>query len=211
MSTLRDAHEEEVEGDEDSPLRQDFDNFASFEPSSPKNSFSPQFRMDSYGENSKTLNCHDMNCSNVPLKAGFDDFDGVSPDSITPGGDTLSLPFPEESLRSVRSSPIFINEKVTLRSNLSQLSMSNKSGSPKNSGKRRFLSSPNSAKLTVPDYENGSPESLSTVEKTVPLRIDFPAIDAIDIDNGIGDSISTVDYVNKSETLNNGYIGGATT
>lgn len=169
--------------------------------------------MDSYGENSKvTANCHDINCSNVPLKPGFDDFDGVSADSIASGRDTLNLPFVEDSLKSVKNSP-FINAKSSSRSNLSQLSIGNKSASPQNAGKRSFLSSPNSAKLSVPDYENGSPEILSAAEKRerVPLRVDFPSMDAIDIDNGIDDSISTATYVNKPDPLNNGYIGGTTT
>lgn len=216
LATLQDLQEEEGEGEEDSPLRQDFGDFASFEPSSIKNSFSPHYRVDSYGENSKaTANCHDLNSSNVPLKAGFDDFDGVSADSAISGKDALNLPFVEDSLKSVKSSP-FINAKSGSRSNLSQLSTSNRSGSPRSTGKRSFLSSPNSSKLAnPPDYENGSPEILSAVEKkeTVPLRVDFPSIDAVDIDNGIEkkDTISTVEYVNKPETLNNGYIGGATT
>ncbi|XP_034171540.2 insulin-like receptor-like isoform X1 [Osmia lignaria lignaria] len=216
LATLQDLQEEEAEGEEDSPLRQDFDDFASFDPSSIKNSFSPHYRVDSYGENSKaTANCHDLNSSNVPLKAGFDDFDGVSADSAISGKDALNLPFVEDSLKSVKTSP-FINAKSGSRSNLSQLSTSNRSGSPRSTGKRSFLSSPNSSKLTnPPDYENGSPEILSAVEKkeTVPLRVDFPSMDAMDIDNGIEkkETISTVEYVNKPETLNNGYIGGATT
>lgn len=171
--------------------------------------------MDSYGENSKTnSNCHDMNSSNVPLKAGFDDFDGVSADSIASGKDVLNLPFVEDSLKSVKSSP-FINAKSTSRSNLSQLSISNRSGSPKNPSKRSFLSSPNSSKLVNPDYENGSPEILSAAEKreAVPLRVDFPSMDTINIDNGMEkkEMKSPVEYVNKPETLNNGYISGTTT
>lgn len=218
LATLQDLQEEEAEGEEDSPLRQDFGDFASFEPASIKNSFGSRFRMDSYGENSKTIatNCHDMNSSNVPLKAGFDDFDGVSADSIASAKDALNLPFVEDSLKSVRSSP-FVNAKSASRSNLSQLSTSNRSAtSPKNcpSGKRSFLGSPNSSKI-APDYENGSPEILSAAEKreTVPLRLDFPSIDAIDIDNGMEkkEALSPVEYVNKPETLNNGYIGGTTT
>lgn len=216
LVTLQDLQEEEAEGEEDSPLRQDFGDFASFEPASIKNSFGSRFRMDSYGENSKTTpNCHDMNSSNVPLKAGFDDFDGVSADSIASvAKDALNLPFVEESLKSVKSSP-FINAS---RGNLSQLSTSNRSAtSPKNpSGKRSFLGSPNSSKIAAnPDYENGSPEILSAAEKreTVPLRLDFPSIDAIDIDNGMEkkEALSPVEYVNKPETLNNGYIGGTAT
>ncbi|CAD1479730.1 unnamed protein product, partial [Heterotrigona itama] len=216
LTTLQDLQEEEAEGEEDSPLRQDFGDFASFEPSI-KNSFSPRFRMDSYGENSKTAtNCHDMNSSNVPLKAGFDDFDGVSADSIASGKDVLNLPFVEDSLKSVKSSP-FINAKSVSRSNLSQLSISNRSASPKNhSGKRSgFLSSPNSSKLINPDYENGSPEILLAAEKreTVPLRVDFSSMDAIDMDNGVEkkEPLSPVEYVNKPEALNNGYIGSTAT
>ncbi|XP_043602094.1 insulin-like receptor isoform X3 [Bombus pyrosoma] len=215
LATLQDLQEEEMEGEEDSPLRQDFGDFASFAPNSIKNSFSPRFRMDSYGENSKTnSNCHDMNSSNVPLKAGFDDFDGVSADSIASGKDVLNLPFVEDSLKSVKSSP-FINAKSTSRSNLSQLSISNRSGSPKNPSKRSFLSSPNSSKLVNPDYENGSPEILSAAEKreAVPLRVDFLSMDTINIDNGMEkrEMKSPVEYVNKPETLNNGYISGTTT
>lgn len=221
LATLQDLQEEEAEGEEDSPLRQDFGDFASFEPASIKNSFGSRFRMDSYGENSKTTpNCHDMNSSNVPLKAGFDDFDGVSADSIASiAKDALNLPFVEDSLKSVKSSP-FINAKSASRSNLSQLSTSNRSAtSPKNpSGKRSFLGSPNSSKIAAnPDYENGSPEILSAAaekRETVPLRLDFPSIDAIDIDNGMErkEALSSpVEYVNKPETLNNGYIGGTTT
>ncbi|XP_076760117.1 insulin-like receptor-like [Xylocopa sonorina] len=215
ICTLQDLQQEEVEGDEDSPLRQDFGDFASFEPGSIKNSFSPRYRMDSYGENSKaTTNCNDLNSSNVPLRAGFDDFDGISADSIASGKDALNLPFVEDSLKSVKSSP-FIDARSVSRSNLSQLSISNRSGSPKNPSKRSFLSSPNSTKLANPDYENGSPEILSAAEKkeTVPLRVDFPPMDTIDIENGVEkkETMSPVEYVNKPETLNNGYIGSTTT
>ncbi|XP_043252983.1 insulin-like receptor isoform X2 [Colletes gigas] len=214
LSTLQDLQEEETEGEEDSPLRQDFGNFASVEPSSIKNIFEFRYGMDSYGENSKaTVNCHNANSSNVPLKACFDDFDGVSANSIASGKDALNLPFAEESLKSVRSSP-FMDARSVSRSNLSQLSMGNKSGSsPMNTNKRNFLSSPNSSKLASPDYENGSPEIPSTVEKRemMPLRVDFPSMDAIDIDNEKDSIQSTVEYVNKPETLNNGYISGATT
>ncbi|CAK9825863.1 Insulin-like receptor [Anthophora retusa] len=116
---------EEAEGEENTPLRQDF------------------------GENSQaTSNSHDMNSSNVPLQAGFDEFDGV---------DALNIPFVEDSQKSVKSSS-FINAKSASRSNLSQLSISNRSGSPRNPSKRSYLNSPNSSKLANSDYENGSPE-----------------------------------------------------
>ncbi|XP_053999330.1 insulin-like receptor [Hylaeus anthracinus] len=215
LSTLQDLPEEEAEGEEDSPLRQDFGDFASFDPSSIKNSFESRYRIDAYSDNSKaTMNCHNTNSSHVPLKAGFDDFDGVSANSIVSGKDTPNMPFMEDSLKSVKSSP-FIDARSGSRSNLSQLSMSNKSGnSAMNANKQSFLNSPNFSKLASPDYENGSPEILSAVEnrETVTLRVDFPSMDTIDIGNEKKDSIPlAIEYVNKSETLNNGYIGGATT
>ncbi|XP_017878213.1 insulin-like receptor [Ceratina calcarata] len=216
LTTLQDLREEEAEGEEDSPLRQDFGEFASSEPSSIRNSFSPHYRMDSYGESSKaTSNFHDLNWSNAPLKAGFDDFDGVSTGSITSPKDALNLPFVEDSLKSVKSSP-FGNSKSASKSNLSQLSLGNRSGSsPKNPSKRSFLSSPISSKLVNPDYENGSPEVLSGTEKreTVPLRVDFRSMDTNDTDNGIDEkeALSSVEYMNKPESLNNGYIDGTAT
>ncbi|XP_076640887.1 insulin-like receptor-like isoform X1 [Halictus rubicundus] len=218
LSTLQDLHEEEAEGEEDSPLRHDFGDFENFKPGSIKNSFSPRYRLNSYGENSKatTGNCHNMNSSNVPLKAGFDDFDGVSGDSIASGKDTLNLPFVEDSLKSSVKSSSFMNARSASRSNLSQLSIGNKSVSPRNSSKRSYLGSPNSSKLANPDYENGSPEILSAAERRemVPLRVDFPSMEAIDMD-GAGvekrDPVNTAEYVNKPETLNNGYIGSTTT
>nr|XP_031833558.1 insulin-like receptor [Nomia melanderi] len=214
LSNLQDMQEEEAEGEEDSPLRQDFGDFESFEPGSiSKNSFSPRYRLDSYGG---TCNCRNMNSSSIPLKAGFDDFDGVSADSVASGKDTLNLPFVEDSLKSVKSSP-FMNAKSASRSNLSQLSVGNKSVSPRNTGKRSYLGSPNSSKLANnPDYENGSPEILNAAEKRemVPLRVDFPPIDAVDVEAAIDkkdNAAQAAEYVNKPETLNNGYIGSTTT
>ncbi|XP_014476872.1 PREDICTED: insulin-like peptide receptor isoform X2 [Dinoponera quadriceps] len=120
MAALQDLREEEIEGEEDSPLRQDFGDFASFEPTSIKDDTSPRY-INAYGENSKAVSSfHDMNSSKVPLKAGFDDFDGVSGDSLASSKDTLNLPFVEDSLKSVKSSP-FIHNKSTSRSNSESL------------------------------------------------------------------------------------------
>ncbi|KAG7198161.1 hypothetical protein KM043_005580 [Ampulex compressa] len=209
LMTLQDLREEESEAEEDSPLRQDFGDFASFEPTSIKNSLSPRYGIDLYGENSKaTLNCHDMNSSKVPLKAGFDDFDGVSAGSLTSSKDTLNLPFVEDSLKSVKSSP-FISRKSASRGNISQASIG-KSACPQSLGKRSFLDSPKRANH---DYKNRSPEMVISGEKkaAVPLHVDFPSIDAIDVDVEKRDATSTAEYANTPETLNNGYIGRTTT
>lgn len=211
MIALQDLREEEIEGEEDSPLRQDFGDFASFEPCSIKNNLSPRYVADSYGETS-TSNFHDMNSSKVP-KAGFDEFVGVSGDSLVSSKDTLNSPFVEGSLKSIRSSP-FIYKKSTSRSNVSQGSLA-KSGSPQSLVKRNFLDSPNPSR-NDPDYENRSPESMSVIEKReiTPLHVEFPSLDPIDIQiNGDKkESRRTMnEYANKSETLNNGYIGNTAT
>lgn len=214
MAALQDLREEEVEGEEDSPLRQDFGDFASFEPTSIRNNTSPRY-INAYGENSKVPSTfHDMNSSKIPLKAGFDDFDGVSGDSLASSKDTLNVPFVEDSLKSVKSSP-FIHNKNTSRSNVSHVSLG-KSVSPQSLVKRNFLDSPNlSCKPRGnPDYENRSPEIMLGLEKDIiPSHVDFPSMDAIDIDiNGDkSESKSMGEYVNKPETLNNGYIGNTTT
>lgn len=210
MVALQNLREEEIEGEEDSPLRQDFGDFASFEPCSIKNNLSPQYGADSYGE---TSNFHDMHSSKVP-KAGFDEFVGVSGDSLVSSKDTLNSPFVEGSLKSVRSSP-FIYKKSTSRSNISQGSLV-KSGSPQSLVKRYYLDSPNLPKSRGdPDYENRSPETMLAIEKRgiTPLHVEFPSVDVMDIQiNGDKkESKCTTEYVNKSETLNNGYIGNTAT
>ncbi|KAL2712200.1 insulin-like receptor isoform X1 [Vespula squamosa] len=224
MTTLQDLREEEVEGEEDSPLRQDFGDFASFEPTSIKNSLSPRYTVEPYGENSKTTtNFHDMNSSKVPLKAGFDDFDGISGDSLASSKDTLNLPFVEDSLKSVKNSP-YIHAKNTSRGNVSQTSTA-RSTSPQSLIKqqqqqqqRTYTESPNSIKFKSrnPDYENSSPEILANIERkpTIPSQLELSSVDTVDIGIDIDkkDGLSsTVEYVNKPETLNNGYIGGNNT
>ncbi|XP_012056411.1 PREDICTED: insulin-like receptor [Atta cephalotes] len=202
--------EEEMEGEEDSPLRQDFGDFASFEPRS-KNTLSPRYGADSYGETSKASNFHDMNSIKVP-KAGFDEFGGISGDSLVSSKDTLNSPFVEGSLKSVRSSP-FIYKKSTSRSNVSQGSLG-KSGSPQSLVKRNFLDSPNPSKLQDdPDYENRSPEIMSGIEKReiTSLHVEFPSVDVQINGDKTENNKRTGDYMNKSEMLNNGYISNTTT
>ncbi|XP_011696536.1 PREDICTED: insulin-like receptor [Wasmannia auropunctata] len=215
MVALQDLREEEMQG-EDSPLRQDFGDFASFEPRSIRNNLSPRYGADSYGESSKaTSNFHDMSSIKVP-KAGFDEFGGISGDSLVSSKDTLNSPFVEGSLKSVRSSP-FIYKKSTSRSNVSQGSLG-KPGSPQSLVKRNFLDSPNPSKRRDdPDYENRSPEIMSGVEKKeiTSLHVEFPSVDVMDIqingDKTENNKRTTGDYMNKSEILNNGYIGNTTT
>ncbi|XP_071643096.1 insulin-like receptor-like [Temnothorax longispinosus] len=214
MVALQDLREEEIEGEEDSPLRQDFGDFASFEPCSIKNNLSPRYGADSYGETSKAIsNFHDMNSTKVP-KAGFDEF-GISGDSLVSSKDTLNSPFVDGSLKSVRSSP-FIYKKSTSRSNVSQGSLG-KPGSPQSLVKRNFLDSPNPSTFRDdPDYENRSPEIMSGIDKKeiTSLHVEFPSVDVMDIQiNGdkTENNKHTGDYMNKSETLNNGYIGNTAT
>lgn len=214
MVALQDLREEEIEGEEDSPLRQDFGDFASFDPCSIKNNLSLRYGADSYGETSRaTSNFHDMNSTKVP-KAGFDEF-GISGDSLVSSKDTLNSPFVEGSLKSVRSSP-FIYKKSTSRSNVSQGSLG-KPGSPQSLVKRNFLDSPNPSKLRDdPDYENRNPEIISGLKKKeiTSLHVEFPSVDVMDIQIN-GDKTEsnkhTGDYMNKSEMLNNGYIGNTAT
>ena len=215
MVTLQELREEEVEGEEDSPLRQDFEDFADFEPIRLKKNSTPTYDLDSYSDGSKTSNFHDFNSSRIPLKAGFDDFDGISVDSLASSKDTLNLPFAEDSVKSVRSSP-FAQKKSSSKGNISQSSMA-KSISPQNSAKKSFLDSPSPSKTprVDPDYENRSPEilSLNAKKEKDPLRMNFSSLDAIDIDTNEDDKDNKrqSDYVNRTESLNNGYIGGATT
>lgn len=217
MVALQDLREEDIEGEESSPLRQDFGDFASYDPRSIKNNLSPHYGANSYGETSKaTSNFHDINSATVP-KAGFDEFGGISGDSFVSNKDTLNSPFVEGSLKSVRSSP-FIYKKNTSRSNVSQASLG-KSVSPQSLAKRNFLDSPNPSKsLDEHDYENRSPEIMSGIDKNeiAPLRSitrGFSSVDTIDIEiNGDKkENNHTNDYVNKPEILNNGYINSTTT
>ncbi|XP_024944809.1 insulin-like receptor isoform X2 [Cephus cinctus] len=216
ISTLQDLREDEGEGEEDSPLRQDFGDFANFEPTSLKNNSNSRYVTEPYGENSKVSRTfHDLNSSKVPLKAGFDDFDGVSGDSLASSKDTLNLPFAEESLNSVRNSP-FAEKRSTSRGNISQISVG-KSLTPQTGNKRVFLESPGLSRTRyAPDYENHSPEFINDENNkdAIPLRIDFPSMEAIDDDEPeVRKDIkkAQAEYMNKPETLNNGYIGGAAT
>lgn len=220
MGALQDLREDECEGDEDSPLRQDFGDFASIEPACLKNNSHSRYGPGSYGENSKVVpNFHDLNSSKVPLKAGFDDFDGVSADSINSSKDTLDFPFVEDSLKSVKNSPT-INKKSRSRGDLSLKSMGQSRSPPNNTQVLTPTLQPSPARSAKsqknsPDYENRTPEIVSIIEEkeAISLRINFPSIDALDIetvDDG-KDKRVQVEYTDKPETLNNGFISGTKT
>jgi hypothetical protein len=137
LVTLQDLHEDEAEGEEDSPLRQDFGDFSSFEPiTSVKNGSSGHFGMEPFTGNSKVASTPfsflDLNSSKAPLKAGFDDFDGVSAGSLASSKDTLNLPFVEDSIKSVKNSP-FAQKKSASKGNVSQSSVGRTSLSPQSS------------------------------------------------------------------------------
>lgn len=130
LVTLQDLREEDAEGDEDSPLRQDFPEFSTFEPVT-TNGSSGHFGMEPFTDSTtKTaLGLFDLNSSKAPLKAGFDDFDGVSAGSLASSKDTLNLPFAEDSIKSVKNSP-FSHKKSSSKSNVSQSSAGRSSLSP---------------------------------------------------------------------------------
>ncbi|XP_012280342.1 insulin-like receptor [Orussus abietinus] len=209
--TLHELREDEAEaeGDEDSPLRRDFGDFASFEPTSIKSNSTPRYGSELYGENSKIPSAfHDLPSSKIPLKAGFEDFDDVSAESMSSSKDTLNLPFAEDSLKSVKSSP-FSERKTPSRSNAS-LASTAKSTSPRSMTKSAFPESPEAPKPRGnSDYENRSPERVSLNAKNASTRIEIVDINDVVVDDQ--KEKSPVEYVNRSETLNNGYIGGATT
>ncbi|XP_043280650.1 insulin-like receptor [Venturia canescens] len=221
LSALQDLREDEGEDDEDSPLRQDFGDFASIEPSYLKNNSNSRYGGEPYGENSKVVTkFHDLNSSKIPLKAGFDDFDGVSAGSLNSSKDTLDFPFVEDSLKSVKVSPSN-RKKSSSRGSLSLKSMKQQPRSPA-SCSEIAVSMQDSPGLSLksrknsPDYENHTPEVLSMIEGKEPikLRINFPPIDDIDVvDNSStnNDKCSQPEYTEKSETLNNGFISGTTT
>ncbi|XP_046628690.1 insulin-like receptor isoform X2 [Neodiprion virginianus] len=228
METLRNLQDEEAdqEGSEESPLREDFGDFASFEPSGPnsiKISSNPIYGATTRNDNSKVSpNFHEFNSSKVPLKADFDDFEGASMESLRSSRDTLDLPFAEDSLKSVKNSP-FVDKRNNSRVNSTgdNSVLGKNSINPNNVVKRNFSESPRFSKIKSedPDYENKSPEvfvtSGDTIKNTNVHRVEFPSIDGID-DKNINDNggnKSKVDYKsnNKQEGLNNGYISGKTT
>lgn len=131
---LQDLHEEEeLEGQEDSPLRQDFgDDFSSFEPTIGinKNGTTAHFNKENFRNSPRTtLGFEDLDSSKTPLKASFDDFDGVSAASLASSKDTLNLPIAEDSVRSVKNSP-FAQKKTNSKGNISHGSVGRLSLSP---------------------------------------------------------------------------------
>ncbi|XP_011300657.1 insulin-like receptor [Fopius arisanus] len=214
--SLQELREDEIEEDEDSPLRRDFDDFASIEPACLRNSANSRYSSEPCGENSKLVtNFHDFNSSKIPLKAGFDDFDGVSGGSLSSSKDTLDFPFVEDSLKSVKNSPSILKNSYTPRESVSPASGKN-SLSPQNRiGSLTSNRGRNIQHAKTPDCQNRTPEEVSSIENkdTVSLKIIFPTpieVEADIITNDDKDK-SPVDYTKKPENLNNGYISGTTT
>lgn len=222
MATLHNFRDDECdgEGSEESPLRQDFGDFASFEPSGPnsiKISSNPIYGATTRKDGSKVSPTYnDFNSSKVPLRADFEDFEGASMESLRSSRDTLDLPFAEDSLKSVKTSPFV--EKKSNNSDNNTLGK-NSALSSGSIAKRNFFESPrfSTIKNEDPEYENRTPEVVLTsgepIKDTNVRRVEFPSIDDVD-DKNInekGENKSKVDYKSKPETLNNGYISGKTT
>ncbi|XP_014295647.1 insulin-like receptor [Microplitis demolitor] len=218
MAPLEDLREDEQEGDEDLPLREDFGDFATVEPSCFKNSPDIRYDLKPYGDNSKIpASFHDLNSSKIPLKAGFDDFDGVSVGSLCSSKDTLNFPFAEESLKSVKNSPSIKNNS-TNRRNISPLSSKN-SLSPQNKRNQIILRNRGQNKsvhnIDDLDYENQSTELMSNAEmKDInSTQLDYSSLDNVDVTISVQEAEpqSQTDYLEKCESLNNGYISRTTT
>ena len=150
LVTLQDLREEEAEDEEDSPLRQDFGDFSSFDPvNSVENGSSGHFGMEPFADNSKPVGAIGfLNSSKAPLKAGFDDFDGVSAGSLASSKDTLNLPFAEDSVKSVRNSP-YTQKKSSSRGNISQSSVGRSSLSPQSPSVLAASSNPGSSNVSL--------------------------------------------------------------
>ncbi|OXU24559.1 hypothetical protein TSAR_005271 [Trichomalopsis sarcophagae] len=220
---MQESREEEAEGEEDSPLRQDFGDFSSFEPMTRrKNGSSGHFGMEPFTDNSKSptslaLGFLDLNSSKAPLKAGFDDFDGVSVGSLASSKDTLNLPFVEDSVKPAKNSP-FAQKKSSSKGNVSQSSAGKSSLSPQSpsiiatTGNLGSKPSPSlvSSTRSDPEYENRSPEAVDQPQQQPPtrdvasLRVSFPSMDAIDSDGTVlpeTTSSIVVDSNSSSATL----------
>ncbi|KAH0546689.1 hypothetical protein KQX54_013704 [Cotesia glomerata] len=218
MASLEDLREDEQEGDEGLPLREDFGDFASVEPSCFKNSTDSRYDLKPYDDNPGIpASFHDLNSSKMPLKAGFDDFDGVSVGSFCSSKDTLNFPFVEESLKSVKNSPSIKNNSTT-RQNVSPLSSKN-SLSPQNKKNQLILRSHVRNKsiqnIKDMDYENQSTELVSNAEMQDinSTQLEYPSLDNVDVTVSVqeAEQQSQTDYLDKNESLNNGYISGTTT
>lgn len=178
--TLEELKEEEneMEENEDSPLHQDFNNF----------------RMTSFPQTTNSLmgDYLDLHSSKAPLKAGFDDFDSASAGSLNSSKDTLDLPFAEEGLHSIKTSPSCQKNKSTFKGSISQIS--NRSASsfntPQNASVSRSSASPQSSKkgqtgldaILKPDvdFENQSTECSPVNDKKLPVTSIHPVNNAVE-------------------------------
>lgn len=232
METLHDMRDDdgEVEGSEESPLRQDFGDFASFEPAGPnsiKISSNPIYGATTRSSDNAKLSqsFNEFNSSKVPLKADFDDFEGASMESLRSSRDTLDLPFAEESLKSIKNSPYVDKRNNSSRGNLSDNSIgkttnttSNKQHpSPGSVAKRNFLQSPrfSTIKKDDPDYENKTPQTLinnttslynDTINNdnttNITRRVEFPSIDDIEDNNVIDKGTGNISVKNSKIDYN---------
>ena len=216
--------EEENLDEENSPLRQDFGDFG----------------MMPFTDTPKSkINYLDYNSSKAPLKAVFDDFDGVSAGSLASRESTLDLPFAEEGLNSIKVSPSYTSTKSS-KGNISQVSsgLSSVSGkqmskpvnrsrsSPQSTGNSGFLDTP----TDFPDYANRVSEAfmMTEVGNNSPHQNFLPIDDCetLTIVSSSPERISTnetdlkqktIDFTTsnktteqKPPTLNNGYVGSTT-
>lgn len=194
--------------------------FAILEPLSIKNSLSPRYT-DSFDDNTKSATSfHDLNSSKTPLRAGFDDFDGVSGNSLT-SKDTLDLPFTNASIMSLKSSP-YSNEKNSLPGNASQASSVQSTSSRLRHSQHNIFDSPLKITKTLlqgtPLKDIKSPQVPllnSETNETSSIHAEFPSVESVNDDDDpetpINDQNSHSDYVNKPEALKNGYISATST
>ncbi|XP_014208001.1 insulin-like receptor [Copidosoma floridanum] len=192
MNMLETHSEAPEDAGESSPLRQDFnqDFSSSFDPlnngkATTETSIAPlmesHYSMEPFDFHKTVSNSPraplgflDLDSSKTPLKAGFDDFDVVSSAaaSLASSKDTLNLPFVEDNVGSVKSSP-YNRKESSSRGSVSQRSASRTSLSPQSPSIMVGPSSPGnrpSPSLVAssrsdlesdnrsPNYENHSPE-----------------------------------------------------
>lgn len=218
-TTLTDLPLEELGLKKNAKVQRNIADFTILEPLSIKNSLSPRYT-DSYDDNTKSATSfHDLNSSKTPLRAGFDDFDGVSGNSLT-SKDTLDLPFTHASITSLKSSP-YSNEKHSLPGNASQASSVQSTSSRIRLSQHNIFESPLRMTKTLlqgtplKDLKKPQVPLLNNeANETSSIHAEFPSVESViddDPETPINDQNSHSDYVNKPETLKNGYISATST
>uniref|UniRef100_A0ABD2XMG2 Tyrosine-protein kinase receptor n=1 Tax=Trichogramma kaykai TaxID=54128 RepID=A0ABD2XMG2_9HYME len=193
LVTMEDLREGE-EDDEQAPLRP-FGDFTVFRPMYVKNGSNARYGIDGLEEVQRdpamAIGVVDLDSSKAPLRAGFDDFDGVSAGSLASSKDTLNLPFVEDGVRSNRSVQL-AQLKSSSKGNVSQGSLGRSSLSPQspgivsapsNSGNRPSPSLASSGRSDA-DYVNHSPEVQDGLHPNTiqmnNLRVSFASLSAAD-------------------------------